>query len=396
VTKQELYALIDKYLAGQVSEEEFDLLSRYYNSFQENSNWEKTELGSRSETEAKIFAGILKKINSSTDPEIIPGVKGKVSNPDFKRRFFTLKRIGFAACVIGLLVLVFLPGLRNNSGREVAQTSINKNNPQNDVLPGRDKAILKLSDGSTIELDSAKNGALANQGNTTIIKLNGKLNYSSSAAPVKVLYNTISTPRGGKYQIELSDGSQVWLNAASSLRFPTAFKGKERKIEITGEAYLEVAKNTAMPFIVSINGAEIQVLGTQFNVMAYTDEPSLKTTLVEGSVKFVSNGLTNILKPRQQSQLLKNGQVKLVNDIDVEEVLAWKNGFFHFQAVDIGTVMRQLSRWYDVEVVYNKHTDDLFYAEIPRNTKLSDVLKALELTGKIHFEIETGRIIVKP
>jgi ferric-dicitrate binding protein FerR (iron transport regulator) len=167
-------------------------------------------------------------------------------------------------------------------------------------------------------------------------------------------------------------------------------------VEVTGEAYFEIVRNLKMPFIVSVNGAEVQVLGTHFNVMAYEEEASLTTTLVEGSVNFVSNNLKNTLKPGQQSQLSRNGHVKVRNNVDLEEVLAWKNGMFSFQAADIGTVLRQLSRWYDVEVVYEKKVNDRFYAEIPRNTKLSEVLQALELTGKVHFEIDKKRIIVKP
>jgi ferric-dicitrate binding protein FerR (iron transport regulator) len=194
----------------------------------------------------------------------------------------------------------------------------------------------------------------------------------------------------------LPDGSQVWLNAASSLRFPTTFAGKERRVEITGEVYFEVAKNKAMPFIVSVYGAEIQVLGTHFDVMAYNDEPAFKTTLLEGSVKFVKDGNYTMLKPGQQSQLTKSGQLKVVSNVNLTTEVAWKNGFFDFEGLNFETIARQLSRWYNVEVIYDKKIDDLFYAEIPRNTKLSDVLKALELTGKVHFEIEGTKIIVLP
>jgi ferric-dicitrate binding protein FerR (iron transport regulator) len=252
-----------------------------------------------------------------------------------------------------------------------------------------------LADGSTIILDNVQNGTLAQQGNTKVIKEDGKLAYNLTSTGInEVLYNTISTPRGGQYQVDLPDGSRVWLNAASSLHFPTAFVGKERRVEITGEAYFEVAKNKAQPFIVSVNGAEVQVLGTHFNVMAYNDENAIKTTLLEGSVKFVNGSTSSLLKPGQQSQLSENGQVKVVSNVDVDAVTAWKNGNFDFQGEDIETVMRQLSRWYNVDVVYRNKPDELFYAEIPRNTKLSDVLKALELTGKLRFGIEGKKIIV--
>jgi ferric-dicitrate binding protein FerR (iron transport regulator) len=268
-----------------------------------------------------------------------------------------------------------------------------------DIQPGGNKALLTLADGSTIILDSAQNGALSTQGNIRIIKLDdGQLTYNRSGArsSSKVLYNTISTPNGGQYQLTLADGSQVWLNAASSIRFPASFTGKERRVEITGEAYFEVAKDPSMPFIVSVDDVEVQVLGTHFNVMAYKDEPKLETTLLEGSVKFVKDNNSAMLKPGQQLQLTQKEQFKVVSGIDLTKVVAWKNGLFDFNGSDFETIARKLSRWYNVEVVYNKKIDDLFYAEIPRNTKLSDVLKALELTGKINFEIEGSKIIVLP
>lgn len=300
-----------------------------------------------------------------------------------------------AASVIGLLVLSTYLWLTSDTKKEIAKTQVNNKPYKNDKLSGGDKAVLTLADGSKIVLDGAQNGVLTQQGNTKVLKLNGKLAYNPiNAKSNEILYNTISTPRGGQYQIELPDGSQVWLSAASSLHFPTAFVGKERRVEVTGEAYFEVAKNAAMPFIVKVNDAEVQVLGTHFNVMAYSDETALKTTLLEGKVKFVNGGINSILKPGQQSQLTKNGQVKVVSGVDVAEVVAWKNGIFDFEGADIESVTRQLSRWYDVEIVYDKKIDDLFYAKIPRSTKLTDVLKALELTGKVRFKIEGKRIIV--
>ena len=167
-------------------------------------------------------------------------------------------------------------------------------------------------------------------------------------------------------------------------------------MEITGEAYFEVTKNRDMPFIVAVNGAEVQVLGTHFNVNAYNDEDNVKTTLLEGSVKFVSGTNINTLKPGQQSQLAEDGLIKVVSNVDVDEVVAWKNGIFDFENAGIETVMRQLSRWYDVEIEYKGKTDDQFIAEMRRNIKLSDALKALELTGKVKFEIQGKKIIVLP
>lgn len=220
--------------------------------------------------------------------------------------------------------------------------------------------------------------------------------HPSDSGGDKVLYNTISTPRGGQYQVVLADGSSVWLNSESFLRFPTDFMGKERRVEISGEAYFEIVKNKAMPFVVSINGAEVQVLGTHFNVKAYKDETLLKTTLLEGSVKFVAGHTTLTLKPGQQSQLKEDGDVNVLSGVDVDKVVAWKNGYFDFDGEDLATITKQLSRWYDIEVIGTGKIDDRFYAEIPRNTKLSDVLHALELTGKVHFLIDGKKVMVKP
>lgn len=397
-----LYELIDKYLAGEANEEEIDLLSRYYNSFQQTLDWNKKELGESSDTEGRIFAHIREKVKSNNknletiDDDQNSGDGRKVFSLNPKRKVFSFLRIAAAACIIGLLVLGALVWFRNDAKKEIAEKKSGNKAFKNDVAPGGDKAILKLADGSTIRLDEAQNGALAQQGNTKVIKLNGKLNYNASSVTNEVLYNTISTPRGGKYQIELPDGTEVWLNAASSLRFPTAFVKKDRRVEITGEAYFEVAKNKAMPFIVSVNGSQVQVLGTHFDVMAYNDEASLKTTLLEGAVKFVKGLAVTTLKPGQQSQLLKSGQVKVADGVNVDEVVAWKNGMFDFNGADIGTVIRQLTRWYEVDVVYDQTIDDLFYAKISRSTNLSEVLRLLELTGKVHFEINGRRIIVKP
>jgi ferric-dicitrate binding protein FerR (iron transport regulator) len=320
-----------------------------------------------------------------------------------------------AAILIGLLLTGAWLILR--TAKTTPSAAIAKNTPaSNDALPGKDKAILTLADGTVVSLDDAHNGTLAQQGNTKVFKLNGRLSYNSAepGAPIAdnkpgapMSYNTIATPRGGQYQVILPDGSQVWLNAASSLRFPTAFSGKERRVEVTGEAYFEIAKNSSMPFTVAIpsaggssgssaaGGSEIKVLGTHFNVTAYTDDALLKTTLLEGAIKFVSNGHSTLLDPGQQSRLTKGGQLDLASDIDVSQVIAWKNGIFHFEGADIETVMKQLSRWYDVDVIYgSKKASDLFYADIPRNTRLSDALKALALTGKVDFKIENKKIMV--
>ena len=352
----------------------------------------------------QLFFSDYLKSNNSIDPAIseklLNRIHRKINSHQKEKKLklvhmWTL-RIA-AACFVAFLALTIFLSLKNTAKRPVAYTPINEKEYKNDIQPGGNKALLTLADGSTIVLEDSKNGLLTHQGNTKITKQNGKLDYASSGPTVsKIMFNTVSTPKGGQYEVELPDGSKVWLNASSSLRFPTSFAGKERRVEITGESYFEVVENKAMPFIVKVNGAEIQVLGTRFNVMAYNDESTLTTTLLEGSVKFVNGNNTAMLKPGQQLQLTQKGKLNVENEVDLQKVEAWKNGFFDFNGSDFETIARQLSRWYSVEVVYNNKIDDLFYAEIPRKTKLSDVLKALELTGKIHLQIEGTRIIVLP
>ncbi|MEI6946439.1 FecR family protein [Paraflavisolibacter sp. H34] len=304
-------------------------------------------------------------------------------------------KIAAAAAVVGLLLLGASRWWGPGAEKKITAKHIFRDSQ--DVAPGGQKAVLTLADGSTIVLDDAQNGDLARQGTTKIIKVGGKLDYNQAGtSPKEVLFNTITTPRGGQYQVELPDGSLVWLNAASSLRFPTAFAGRERRVEITGEAYFEITKNAALPFVLAVGGSEVQVLGTHFNVMAYSEEATLKTTLLEGSVKFVSGGHTSLLRPGQQAQRTKAGDVNVVSGVNLEEVMAWKNGLFHFEKADIEAVMRQLARWYDVDVEFkNKKAFDPLYAEIPRTSKLSDVLRALELSGSAHFRIEGKKILVQ-
>ncbi|MEO6733180.1 MAG: FecR domain-containing protein [Ferruginibacter sp.] len=338
-----------------------------------------------------IFQNVLNAAEKEQNTQI-----SKVVPLTEKPRVFTMARIAAAASLIGFLFLGAYLMVNRNKANEVAKTVVKPKTFKNDVLPGGAKAILTLADGSAIVLDDAQNGALAQQGNTKVIKFGAKLSYDPAQSGSKdIVYNSISTPRGGQYQVELPDGSNVWLNSGSSLRFPTAFTGKQRRVEVTGEAYFEVAKNAAMPFVVSVGGAEVKVLGTHFNIMAYNDEAMMKTTLLEGSVEFMAGGNSNLLKPGQQSQLTPGGSIKVVSNVDVDQVVAWKNGLFHFENADIGTVMRQLSRWYDVEVVYeNKNINDQFVLEMRRNSKLSDVLRVLELTGDIKFDIQGKKIII--
>jgi|SRR5579859_13798 len=270
--------------------------------------------------------------------------------------------------------------------------------PQNDITPGGNKAILTLANGSSIILDSAKDGSISRQGSASVMKLgDGHLAYTpGSAAADAIAYNTLSTPRGGRYKVTLSDGTNVWLNAASSIRYPAVFSGKERVVEIRGEAYFEVKKNALMPFIVKVNGAEVQVLGTDFNIMAYEDEQDSRTTLVNGSVIVREGSASEKLKPGQQVRFNPAEGVKLEEDPDLDETLAWRNDLFSFNDADIHAVMRQISRWYDVDIRYEGNVKQHFDGDLPRDVNVSKVFNMLELTGGVHFRIEGKQIIVTP
>ncbi|NLR57370.1 FecR family protein [Chitinophaga polysaccharea] len=265
---------------------------------------------------------------------------------------------------------------------------------KNDVPPGSNKAILILSDGSSITLDDAKNDTLGKQGSTSIIKLqNGQVLYKAAAAAATVTYNTLTTPRGGQYQLTLPDGSKVWLNAASSLHFPTAFTGHNRLVELTGEGYFEVASMPGKPFLVKVNGTEIAVLGTHFNVMAYTNEQAMAVTLLEGAVNVSRNGVVKKLQPGQQARIPADNNITVTN-VDISEAVAWKNGFFIFERADITTVMRQLERWYDIEVVYEGAPPAMrFGGGMQRSLPLSRVLNILE-KNQVAFKIEGRKITV--
>ena len=305
-------------------------------------------------------------------------------------------RYAAAAIIICMLSVSLYFLFKPQPARQISKTE-NIKSPANDVAPGGNKAILTLANGRSIILDSAANGTLTTQGNSKILKLNGMLSYNTlKNKSSEVLYNTISTPRGGQYELMLSDGSKVWLNAASSLRFPASFVGKERKVELLGEAYFEVAKNAAMPFKVKVHGMEVEVLGTHFNINSYDNESMIRTTLLEGSVKINKNNSSSLLKPGQQAQMNKAGEIKIINNVDVEEAIAWKEGKFQFDKADIHDIMRQLARWYDVDVEYKGTVSSHFGGTISRDVNLSQVLNMLHLTGEVNFQIQDKKVVVMP
>ncbi|MBS1662272.1 MAG: FecR domain-containing protein [Bacteroidetes bacterium] len=260
---------------------------------------------------------------------------------------------------------------------------------QRDIPAGKQGAILTLADGRKVVLDSLGNGVIATQSGAKVVLNSGRVEYSAGAVG-EVAYNTMSTPRGRQFQVGLPDGTRVWLNAASSIRYPTVFTGGQRIVEVSGEAYFEVAKDNEHPFFVRTGTMEVQVLGTHFDVNAYTDEATVNTTLLEGAVRVKDV----VLRPGQQAQTGANGNV--VVGANVEKVMAWKNGVFDFQDATLEEVMRQLQRWYDIDVVYEKEVPKIeFIGKMGRDLSLSEVLGGLQVS-KVHFRLEGRKLVVLP
>ena len=269
--------------------------------------------------------------------------------------------------------------------------------PVDDANPGRTKAMLTLADGTKVPLDNNPDGTIAVQGNTKVLNQNGGLIYNKAVNKRgELLYNTLTTNRGEQYPLQLSDGTRIWLNSASTIRFPVMFGNNERRVQISGEAFFEVAKDKSKPFKVTLNGMEITVLGTQFNVNGYSDESNVRTTLLEGSVK-ITQGLEALhLSPGQHARLNSNGKFHLVNNADIEEAVSWKNGYFHFTKDNLQTVMRKLSRWYDVDVVYEDGSgkdEQSFSGDIQKSLTLTAVLRILG-KSQVKYRIEGKKLIL--
>ncbi len=404
-----LVELFHRYLDGAATPAEIKILMEWLDRPENEAEahalletgWEKFH-SAEDVFDAKTSAGLLEKIQASAP-------QSSARSPKLVRLtgFFTTGRV--AAAIILLLLGGLYAGTRSSSRKiPLPPASAPDHFIVKDIPPGTDGAILTLADGRQIVLDSAGNGELTRQGNTAIVKQGGRLAYTTTKNPEQQsLLNTLVIPRGRQYQLILPDGSHVWLNAASSIRYPAAFTGKERKVEITGEAYFEVAPDAAHPFLVKAGETEVDVLGTHFNIMAYDEENVVKTTLLEGAVKVTKAGASNLLQPGQQAQLQPGQQAQLmkntrgsaiviVDDAPVDEAVAWKNGLFFFNRSSLQTVMRQIARWYDVKIVYEGEIPDMeFGGKISRYNNISEVLKILELS-KVHFRIENKKIIVMP
>lgn len=361
--------------------------------------------GSATDDELEVFAHLLKE--GKLDAHLIKALDNEagitstdeVTEPDKASKKSIIRTLWFKYAAAVLLLI---------GAGATFYISVNKTQPaaspqvvKNDVLPGGNKAVLTLANGKKIVLGSSEIGTIAKQGSTQVEKVeDGQLVYQAITATHENLeqeptYNMINTPKGGQYTVILPDGSKVWLNSVSSITFPTAFAGTERKVTITGEVYFEVAKNKEKPFIVESYGQKVKVLGTHFNINAYNDERAIRTTLLEGSVQVTANNNSEILAPGQQAEF-SNNKITIVKSIDATAAVAWKNGTFVFDNADLPSLMRQLSRWYDVNIIYGGNIGEHeFVGQIKRSAKLSSVLKILAASG-VHFTIAGKNLYIQP
>lgn len=352
-----------------------------------------------SRTLERIQQSLAEKIKENTEDNVV-GIH--------RRRSLQRHWLRYAAAVICLLAAGTYLWFRN---MEQPAKSTAGTIPE-EIVPGKQGAVVTLADGSEVVLDSLGNGIVASENGAQVVLKDGQLTYDPTGITEnKIVYNTTRTPRGRQFKLQLPDGTMVWLNAASSLRYPTTFGGADRRVEITGEAYFEVARNPRQPFFVKINDqAEVEVLGTSFNVNAYKEEASINTTLIDGSIRASvvpdakqGNAESAVLKPGQQARIMNlladasKSSIKIVNNADFDKVLAWKNGLFNFQDKSFEEVMRLLERWYDIEVVYEQGVPDIqFVGEMSRDVSFEGLIRVLK-ESEVHFRLEDGkRLIIMP
>ncbi len=402
MTEHQQYGLLlYKYLDGTISAEEAAMLEQWL-----QMSPERRELLKELSDDEQLPMAIQEYHPDNRldlESRIFDMIKGRIAMKPasvalYRRSWF---RVVAAACLVLLLGLgsYFVFVWSTDTPPPVAGQQL-----ISDVkAPETNRATITLADGSTVYLDNAGSGALAQQGNMRLVKLaDGQIAYQAAEqhAEIALQYNTLTNPRGSKViDITLADGSRVWLNAGTTFTYPVAFTGSERNVSVSGEAYFEVMPDNAKPFLVNIGNASVKVLGTHFNVMNYSGEPAIQTTLLEGSVQIIAGNREMLLEPGQQSNLEKNGSLSLTKNVDVELVTAWKNGLQSFRHADLKTLMRRLERWYDVDVVYEAEVPAYlsFTGEgIARNVSLRELLQVLE-NNELKFEIdaENRKVSVK-
>jgi ferric-dicitrate binding protein FerR (iron transport regulator) len=396
--EEKLIELARKWMAGRATDRELQQLHRWYDRWEEDEELVVDNDGDKEEIRIRILARIQEQIHQKRYQSV------KLS---FVKRY--VRQIAAAAAIILIVGSYFL----------FFQNNVIPVKPMlaNDIkAPEVNRAMITLSNGQHVYLDNANSGQLAVQGKVNLIKLsNGEIAYQSQneSSGNEMIFNTLTNPKGSRIvTITMADGTKIWLNAGSSLTYPVSFAANERKVTISGEAYLEVSHHftstsilsksgkeinskNKVPFIVITHGVEVKVLGTHLNINAYDDENTVKTTLLEGSVK-VSSLITHqssLITPGQQASLDSQGKIN-ITEVDTEASVAWKNGLFKFNDADIETVMRQIARWYNVEVVYESKPTKLFRGEMPRNMSAANVFRVLEETGGVHFRIEGKTIVV--
>ncbi|ANI89665.1 hypothetical protein A9P82_10420 [Arachidicoccus ginsenosidimutans] len=377
----EIRLMLYKYRMGICDDAEKETIESWYQNVLDKTEWNIDE----------ATAELIKiNIKNKLDRELNLGSKTKI----FKINWYKV-----AISIAALFIIMF--GIRQAVMHQAGKNekAIAASVAEHDIAPGGNKAILTLADGSKVMLDSVRKGLVVNQIGCNIVKTDsGLLTYQRNNKDgnlASVGYNILSTPRGGQYKLILPDGSKVWLNAASSIRYPVAFAGKERVVEITGEAYFEVIHNDKLPFRVKTGNSIVEDVGTHFNINAYSDEPNMKVSLLEGKVRINTNKASTILVPGQQGQINNIGIVKVTTDTDIESSVAWKNGYFDFEdGENLQGIMRQISRWYDVNVEYEGNVPDMhFGGKITRDCNLSEVLKILSYSN-IRYRMEDKNLII--
>ncbi|MBN8855725.1 MAG: hypothetical protein BGO55_22895 [Sphingobacteriales bacterium 50-39] len=400
---QIIATLIDRLLDGSITPEEKELLAQWvlHDSDEKDLHsmmaqaWRDFKPGESlpSEQADRILGTILHRVKEQEPTQPVAAPVHELPARQAPVRRMRPYRIAAAVLLFIILTGAGFYMLRKQSGPTPVAIAAKDVAP-----PSATRAVLTLSDGSRIVLDSAGKGNIATQRTTAVIKQgDGDIVYQTDGKTNDIEYNTLTVPRGSRIaHVTLSDGTRVWLNAGSSLRYPVAFNGPDRKVEVTGESYFEVAQDKAHPFVVSKGNNAITVLGTHFNVNAYDEEGPMKVTLLEGSVKVTSGSGNSLLLPGQMAIMDQGQNIDVLKNADIERVMAWKNGYFNFSSTDIRTIMRELSRWYGLELDFENETAEKFHVEISRDIPLSKVLRILEMTDKIHFSISGNKVTVMP